>query len=42
MQFKGTDADLLELFRKARRDVDAYLAGDPIDIEEDEREVVEE
>ena len=42
MQFKGTDADLLELFTKARRDVDAYLAGEPIDIEEDEREVVEE
>ena len=42
MQFKGTDADLLELYTKARRDVDAYLAGEPIDIEEDEREVVEE
>ena len=42
MQFKGTDADLLELYTKARRDVDAYLAGEPIDIDEDEREVVEE
>ena len=42
MQFKGTDADLLELYTKARRDVDAYLAGEPVDIEEDEREVVEE
>ena len=42
MQFKGTDADLLELYTRARRDVDAYLAGEPIDIEEDEREVVEE
>ncbi len=42
MQFKGTDADLLELFTKARRDIDAYLAGEPVDIDEDEREVVEE
>ena len=42
MQFKGTDADLLELYRKARRDIDAYLAGEPIDMEEDEREAVEE
>jgi hypothetical protein len=42
MQFKGTDADLLELFTKAQRDVNAYLAGEPIDIDEDEREVVEE
>jgi hypothetical protein len=42
MQFKGTDADLLELYTKARRDVNAYLAGEPIDIEEDERETVEE
>jgi hypothetical protein len=42
MQFKGTDADLVELYTKAQRDVGAYLAGEPIDIEEDEREVVEE
>ena len=42
MQFKGTDVDLLELYRKARRDIDAYLAGEPIDMEEDEREAVEE
>jgi hypothetical protein len=42
MQFKGVDADLIELFTKARRDVSAYLAGEPVDIEEDEREVVEE
>jgi hypothetical protein len=42
MQFKGTDADLLELYTRARRDVNAYLAGEPIDIEEDERETVEE
>jgi hypothetical protein len=42
MQFKGTDADLLELYKKARRDIDAYLAGEPINMEEDEREAVEE
>ena len=30
MQFKGTDADLLVLYQKARRDVDAYLAGYPV------------
>jgi hypothetical protein len=42
MQFKGTDADLFELYRKARRDIDAYLAGEPIEMEEDEREAVEE
>ncbi|MCX7707331.1 MAG: hypothetical protein N2204_04920 [Anaerolineae bacterium] len=35
MQFKGTDADLLALYRKARRDIDAYLAGEPV-IEEEE------
>ncbi len=35
MQFKGTDADLLALYQKARRDVDAYLAGEPV-IEEEE------
>ena len=28
--------------RRRERDVDAYLAGEPIDIDEDEREVVEE
>ena len=42
MQFKGTDADLLELYQKARRDINAYLAGEPIDMDEDEREAVEE
>ena len=42
MQFKGTDADLLELYQKARRDISAYLAGEPIDMDEDEREAVEE
>ena len=42
MQFKGADTDLLALYQKARRDIDAYLAGEPIDMEEDEREAVEE
>ena len=42
MQFKGADADLLQLYQKARRDIDAYLAGEPIDMDEDEREAVEE
>jgi hypothetical protein len=40
MQFKGTDEDLLVLYQKARRDVDAYLAGYPV--EEEEEEVEEE
>lgn len=35
MQFKGTDGDLLTLYQKARRDVDAYLAGEPVVEEED-------
>lgn len=35
MQFKGTDADLLALYRKAQRDIDAYLAGESV-IEEEE------
>lgn len=33
MQFKGTDADLLRLYEKARRDVAAYLAGEPVEEE---------
>jgi hypothetical protein len=37
MQFKGEDADLLVLYQKARRDVDAYLAGYPV-VEEEEVE----
>jgi hypothetical protein len=37
MQFKGSDADLSNMYRKARRDIDAYLAGEPV-----EEEVVEE
>ena len=42
MQFKGTDADLLELYRKARRNIEAYLAGEPVEMDDDEREAVEE
>jgi hypothetical protein len=35
MQFKGCDVDLLTLYQKARRDVDAYLAGEPVQEEEE-------
>ena len=38
MQFKGTDGDLLVLYQKARRDIDAYLAGVPVIEEEGEDE----
>jgi hypothetical protein len=38
MQFKGADADLVALYAKARRDVDAYLSGAPVP-EEDEEEI---
>src|SRR5512136_2203163 len=38
MQFKGTDGDLLVLYQKARRDIDAYLAGFPVVEEEVEEE----
>jgi hypothetical protein len=38
MQFKGADADLVVLYEKARRDVDAYLSGTPV-TEEDEEEI---
>jgi hypothetical protein len=34
MQFKGTDADLGMLYQKARRDIDAYLTGQPVDEDE--------
>jgi len=40
-QFKGTDGDLILLYLKARRDIDAYLAGQPV-IEDDTPEVIEE
>jgi hypothetical protein len=36
MQFKGTDEELLVLYQKARRDIDAYLAGNPVVEEEEE------
>jgi hypothetical protein len=39
MQFKGTDDDLLLLYQKARRDIDAYLAGYPVVEEEVEEEI---
>jgi hypothetical protein len=38
MQFKGADSDLLVLYQKARRDVNAYLAGNPVVEEEVEEE----
>ncbi|OQA44588.1 MAG: hypothetical protein BWY52_01597 [Chloroflexi bacterium ADurb.Bin325] len=41
MQFKGSDEDLVLLYQKARRDIDAYLAGEPV-IEEEPGEVIEE
>ena len=41
MQFKGTDADLLGLYHKARRDIEAYLAGEPVP-DEEVPDVVEE
>jgi len=31
MQFKGADADLIILYQKARRDIDRYLSGQPVD-----------
>ena len=31
MQFKGSDADLVALYQKARRDIDAYLSGQPVE-----------
>lgn len=41
VQFKGTDSDLIALYRKAQRDIAAYLAGEPV--EEDEAvEILEE
>jgi hypothetical protein len=42
MQFKGTDADMLDLYQKARRDLDAYLAGQPIEEEEELESPLEE
>lgn len=37
-QFKGSDTDLANMYRKARRDIDAYLAGEPVQEDTDERE----
>jgi hypothetical protein len=31
MQFKGADADLIILYQKARRDIDLYLSGQPVE-----------
>ncbi len=42
MQFKGTDADLGILYQKARRDIDAYLAGQPVDEDEYPEPVIPE
>lgn len=39
VQFKGSDADLVTMYQKGRRDIEAYLAGEPIEDEEgDDRE----
>jgi hypothetical protein len=37
-QFKGSDTDLANMYRKARGDIDAYLAGEPVEEDTDERE----
>ncbi len=42
MQFKGADADLVALWQKARRDIDAYMAGQPIEEEEEPEIPLEE
>lgn len=39
MQFKGTDNDMLQLYLKARRDIDSYLSGEPV-LEDDAPEVL--
>jgi hypothetical protein len=40
-QFKGTDQDLLYIYQRARRDIDAHLAGEPLP-DEDSIETAEE
>jgi hypothetical protein len=40
-QFKGSDNDLYQLYLKARRDIDAYLSGQPV-YEDDAPDLVEE
>jgi hypothetical protein len=44
VQFKGADADLVALYQKARRDVEAYLSGAPMseDVEEEPEGPLEE
>jgi hypothetical protein len=42
MQFKGLDADMVVLYQKARRDIDAYLSGQPVDEEEEPETSLEE
>lgn len=39
MQFKGTDNDMIQLYLKARRDIDSYLSGEPV-MEDDVPEVL--
>ena len=39
VQFKGSDEDLVELYAKARTDIHAYLAGEPVPVITDEEEV---
>jgi hypothetical protein len=38
MQFKGSDSDLTAMYNKARRNVDAYLAGEAVPEEEESDE----
>ncbi|MBM4457755.1 MAG: hypothetical protein FJ011_08330 [Chloroflexi bacterium] len=38
MQFKGSDSDLTAMYNKARRDVDAFLAGEAVPEEEESDE----
>jgi hypothetical protein len=44
VQFKGLDSDLVMLYQKARRDVDAYLSGAPMpdDVDEEAEGSLEE
>jgi hypothetical protein len=37
-QFKGSDGDLANMYRKARRDIDAYLTGEPVEEDTEEQE----
>ncbi len=42
MQFKGTDADLGIQYQTARRDIDAYLSGQPVEEDEYSEPVIPE